>query len=55
MTGDGRTFSGLPMSFYVPEYKARESFENSYQLAPPVKFDGIVTVRTKLLLNFGLE
>merc|ERR1712130_63386 len=39
LTGDGRTFSGLPMSFYVPEYKARESFENSYQLAPPVKFD----------------
>ena len=40
LTADGKTFSGLPMTYYVPEYKQHEIFENSYHLAPKRKFNG---------------
>ncbi|CAG5082106.1 Oidioi.mRNA.OKI2018_I69.PAR.g10032.t3.cds [Oikopleura dioica] len=39
LTNDGRTFSGLPMTFYNPEYQERELFENTYKLNPDRKFN----------------
>ena len=40
---DGKTFSGLPVKHFAPEYKPpQEVVENSYQLAPAVKFNGFL-------------
>ena len=40
--GDGKTFSGLPMAFYVPKSEIQQipNYENNYRMTPKKLFNG---------------
>jgi len=47
LTGDGRSFSGLPMNIYIPDFKNQEKFENTYNMEPEKLFC-VATVKPKI-------